>query len=511
MLSPAELFAVRSREKSLPQRAHGQKDFLPDGSETQSEKLHLCRKEQWELLREERVERLGSLVSGVWKPQELLVELTSPAGKFWQTMGFTNQGKQCLLPEEAVYLLECGTIQLFYRNLPLSVQEAYERLLTGQTISLLQYQVYSHLKRLGYIVTRFDPSSVQSVYERQINMKSCSRLHRKRKRSSSPGLKAGVEQNVTIQPDKGEDGNSHCLDNIKSTYETIAGNHATEESCKVDDPSERTHSVEQSNHKYLLDGREEKGNCEASGKLENTLIENVSSFCWDFSNVFFPNCAPTHSYTFLPKPDLALLPENVVARELDLSQWLQKINLKKEKMSQREQEQWDWERRFKTSVNADPKVQSCSNWKEYKNLLQNRGLLIHKEKPPHLWASTVNPLLMPENGKTTASVLEQITVMSPSHLIDHFERQQNYATNVYHIDFDVYQADGTSEFRKSRPGRPYARICVRSFDEQIPSLRTMKHLTMKSGDAPVVFALVDCGEVAFYSFKDFKLPVDVYP
>lgn len=28
-------------------------------------------------------------------------------GKFWHTMGFTERGKQCLLPEEALYLLEC--------------------------------------------------------------------------------------------------------------------------------------------------------------------------------------------------------------------------------------------------------------------------------------------------------------------------------------------------------------------------------------------------------------------
>lgn len=28
-------------------------------------------------------------------------------GKFWQTMGFSEQGRQRLHPEEALYLLEC--------------------------------------------------------------------------------------------------------------------------------------------------------------------------------------------------------------------------------------------------------------------------------------------------------------------------------------------------------------------------------------------------------------------
>lgn len=48
-----------------------------------------------------------------------------------------------------------------------------------------------------------------------------------------------------------------------------------------------------------------------------------------------------------------------------------------------------------------------------------------------------------------------------------------------------------------------------SFDEQIPSLQALKQVTYQSGDVPVVFALVDYGEIAFYSLKEFKLPVDV--
>uniref|UniRef100_A0A670XTB1 tRNA splicing endonuclease subunit 54 n=1 Tax=Pseudonaja textilis TaxID=8673 RepID=A0A670XTB1_PSETE len=84
---------------------------------------------------------LGNLVKAEWKPQEGIVELKSPAGKFWHTMGFTQHGKQCLLPEEALYLLECGSLQLFYKDLPLSVQEAYEELLSPKSVSLLKYQV----------------------------------------------------------------------------------------------------------------------------------------------------------------------------------------------------------------------------------------------------------------------------------------------------------------------------------------------------------------------------------
>lgn len=60
--SPEELLAARTRDHKIPQRSHGQKNFIPDGSEEQAEKLHQCRDEHWQLLREQRVERLYVLL-----------------------------------------------------------------------------------------------------------------------------------------------------------------------------------------------------------------------------------------------------------------------------------------------------------------------------------------------------------------------------------------------------------------------------------------------------------------
>lgn len=64
---------------------------------------------------------------------------------------------------------------------------------------------------------------------------------------------------------------------------------------------------------------------------------------------------------------------------------------------------------------------------------------------------------------------------------------------------------------KARICKQQAIFSLHSFDEQIPSLRALKQVTYQSGDVPVVFALVDHGEIAFYSLKEFKLPVDVNP
>ncbi|MBE7326212.1 hypothetical protein IEQ44_16405, partial [Nocardioides sp. Y6] len=81
------------------------------------------------------VERHGNLVKARWLPRERIVELQSPAGRFWQTMGFSANGKQYLLPEEALYLMECGSLQVFHHDLPLSIQEGYESFLSAETLT----------------------------------------------------------------------------------------------------------------------------------------------------------------------------------------------------------------------------------------------------------------------------------------------------------------------------------------------------------------------------------------
>lgn len=69
------------------------------------------------------------------------------------------------------------------------------------------------------------------------------------------------------------------------------------------------------------------------------------------------------------------------------------------------------------------------------------------------------------------------------------------------------QASSASVFLLLRTNRMFFSLC--SFDEQIPSLRALKQVTYLSGDVPLVFALVDHGEITFYSLKEFKLPIDV--
>ncbi|KAK2528473.1 Tsen54 [Columba guinea] len=507
--SPSAAELLEARDRRAPRRPHGQKDFIPDGSAEQAEKLRRCREEQWQLLSEEPVEPPRNLVKAEWKPGQGVVELQSPAGKFWHTMGFSERGKQCLLPEEALYLLECGYVQLFYRDLPLSVQEAYEILLSQEAVSLPHYQVFSHLKQLGYIVLRFDPSTVPSPYERQLNLesycKSSGKHHCKRRRSSSP---QSHEKKHKVSEDfaeaegtskKAEDdcGDTSCL----PVNEQALSGQPKESDAGSGERKSNPAPLDTGQKDTLSPCRSQAG--DHKGNSTGTCAPH-----WDFTSIIFPNVAPDQPCTHLPSPDDRVLPENVPGREVDAACWCARINQKQEKLSRKERERQERESRYKSSVNADREVRRCSNWQEYKALLKQRSQQRVWKRPPHLWEQAVTPLLRPDEATSSAALLQQISVLQPSHILDGASRLQEDPGGLK-IDFNVYQADAVAKFKKTNPGKPYVRMCVRSFDEQIPSLRALKQVTYQSGDVPVVFALVDYGEIAFYSLKEFKLPVDV--
>ncbi|XP_005412354.1 PREDICTED: tRNA-splicing endonuclease subunit Sen54 isoform X2 [Chinchilla lanigera] len=507
VLSAPELLAARSRSQKLPQRSHGPKDFLPDGSAAQAERLRQCREELWQLLAEERVERLGSLVAAEWRPEEGFVELKSPAGKFWHTMGFSEQGRQLLHPEEALYLLECGSIQLFYQDLPLSIQEAYQLLLTGDTVNFLQYQVFSHLKRLGYVVRRFQPSSVLSPYERQLNLDGYAQHledgtgKRKRSTSSRPVNKKakGLEDsllpmNLAASSPPASIQNSQCPEE------------KPQESSYVKDlevPFQLLGSLEPCSGL----AREGRGCGQESVKAENG-VKGAGKLRWNFEQISFPNMASDSRHTLLAAPAPELLPANVAGRETDAESWCQKLNQRKEKLSRREQEQQAEARQFRGDVNADPEVQHCSNWREYKELLHRRHLQKNHSCLLHLWGQPVTPLLSPGQADSPAAVLQHISVLQTTHLADGAAGLLEKPGGL-EISFDVYQADSVAMFRKNSPGKPHARMCISGFDEPVPDLCSLKRLTFQSGDVPLIFALMDHGDISFYSFRDFTLPKDL--
>nr|XP_019601150.1 PREDICTED: tRNA-splicing endonuclease subunit Sen54 isoform X2 [Rhinolophus sinicus] len=492
VLSARELLAARSRPQKLPQRSHGPKDFLPDGSAAQAERLRLCREELWQLLAEERVERLGSLVAAEWRSEEGFVELKSPAGKFWQTMGFSEQGRQRLHPEEALYLLECGSIQLFHQDLPLSIQEAYQLLLTEDTVTFLQYQVFSHLKRLGYVVRRFQPSSVLSPYERQLNLDSRAQCledrNGKRKRRSSSSRSINKKPKALENPLQGVDGTPESL----ATSIPPSSNQNIR--CPEEKPQESSPIKGPTGSFQLLGSlepsmaREGVGCSQESGKVENG-VKGVCKPRWDFEQISFPNLASDGRHTLLLAPAPELLPANVAGRETDAESWCQKLNQRKEKLSRREREQQAEAQHFREDINADAQVQRCSSWWEYKQLLQKRHLQKTQSRPPHLWDQTVTPLLSPSQADSPAAVLQHISVLQTTHLADGGARLLEKSGGL-EISFDVYQADAVATFQKKNPGKPYARMCISGYETSkhcprlLPDLMSQSQTSALSSSCP---------------------------
>lgn len=495
---PSELFAARSRSHKIPLR--GQKEFLPNDSDEQRRRLEQSLSEHWSLLSEERVERLGNLVKATWIPGEMRVELQSPAGKFWQTMGFSANGKQQLLPEEALYLMECGNLQVFHQELPLSIQDGYENFLSSSgSVSLQQYQVFGHLKRLGYVVHRFDPSSEPSSYARQLNLPlSRDRAARqlKRKRSASPpatssrveAQEVSVADRVEADDDCGHDGEED-----KKTHSTSPETPETGAAAEgsADPGVGRTWWRAQ-----VPGGGSEQPPASAPSR-------------WLFGSIPFPDLGSggDASGCLLP-PDPSLLPGSLAVGVCDVASWRKKINLRTVKMSEKERQREEEKHRHRRDVNRDREVRRCRNWAEYREL-QARRQGRQRGRPAHLWDREVAPLHDPTQPIPTAELLDKLSVVKSSHLLD--GASGLIGCTDWRICFNVYQPDTVADFKKSSPGKPYARMCVCSFDGPVPDLRAIKQLAYQSGDVPVVFAVVDHGDISFYTFKDFQLPTDVFP
>ncbi|XP_012710354.2 tRNA-splicing endonuclease subunit Sen54 isoform X1 [Fundulus heteroclitus] len=488
ILSPCELFAARSRSHKLP--ARGQKDFYPDDSEEQRQRLQQSLDEHWRLISEERVERLGNLVKGVWIPSERIVELQSPAGKFWQTMGFSAEGKQYLLPEEALYLMECGNLLVSHQDLPLSIQDGYEMFLSADAVSLQQYQVFGHLKRLGYVVHRFDPSSEPSSYARQLNLppsreRGGRQLKRKRSPSPTPTCSKGESPAEKMEED----------DKLPESHLPTSAEPPEPQSCSSGSAAEagaRTWWMTDVPDRQA-DKRPSPGSPSARSR-------------WNFSAIPFPDLGSTGRPRSVAPPHPSLLPGGVTVGVCDVASWMRKVNLREVRMSRKEEERE--RRRRRRDVNKDREVQRCRNWAEYHELLARRQAA-REGRPAHLWSGEVTPLHDPTQPISTAELLEKISVITSTNLLEGASRLKG--SEEWRICFNVYQPDSVADFKKSNPGKPYTRMCVCSFDGPVPDLRAIKQLAFQSGDVLVVFAVVDHGDISFYTFKDFQLPRDVYP
>ncbi|GAA5868606.1 hypothetical protein JCM3774_005444 [Rhodotorula dairenensis] len=183
-------FAQTNREKSegavlvpfIPKR--GEKDFEPlaaaDAFPPSSKEATLSQ-HQRNLLQNSRNALYTALSSGsrhhsskaynsfTWRPdldggRAVCDAGNSVYGIHFSNIGHFNQKRKTLelLPEEALYMVERGAIELWTESangarVPMSVQQAWAELLGHDEMTPERYQVYAFLRRLGYVVIRARP------------------------------------------------------------------------------------------------------------------------------------------------------------------------------------------------------------------------------------------------------------------------------------------------------------------------------------------------------------------
>ncbi|UZJ57117.1 hypothetical protein CBS101457_006437 [Exobasidium rhododendri] len=202
----------------IPKR--GEKDFEPTGFEAQERALEKSRKAMFDVIRCERIIASKNVSIATWEPSlnRAIVELSRgplfssigvarkvhvlkngrdedleryyrPNRADWERDGVWKEGifyeklrsRLELLPEEALYMIERGSLECRIRSknltreggggvqektdydvnqegntewVPMSVQQAFATMLFTDGLNRERYQLYAYLKRLGYIIQR---------------------------------------------------------------------------------------------------------------------------------------------------------------------------------------------------------------------------------------------------------------------------------------------------------------------------------------------------------------------
>lgn len=130
----------------------GEKDYEPDGTNTQQIAIQRSRDAMYTALIHPRIQGVKHLVEGEWDSQKQMARVNIVRGTHFRTMGFTNREGTWLRPEEVTYLVQRGSMLCYLHGKPLSVQATCSLALS--VVGLDKMSVYAHLKKLGYVVRR---------------------------------------------------------------------------------------------------------------------------------------------------------------------------------------------------------------------------------------------------------------------------------------------------------------------------------------------------------------------
>jgi tRNA-splicing endonuclease subunit Sen54 len=172
----------RAESSSIPKR--GEKDFEPNATNSQAAALDASRNAMHTALSFPRLHQAKTHLVAQYCPDEVrygnaCVRVDNAHGPHFRTMGRgDSRNRIWLLPEEALYLIERGSLDIRWPDrqqsdgqgaddkdgegvaedligeLPMSLQGAYASFMGKSGLTLERYQVFAGLRRLGYTVAR---------------------------------------------------------------------------------------------------------------------------------------------------------------------------------------------------------------------------------------------------------------------------------------------------------------------------------------------------------------------
>lgn len=90
----------------------GQKDFEPDQSRSQDEKLQASRNAMLEALAEKRTVSSKNLSKGILDSELQVIQVHTPRGNHFQSIGRSVKGLLTLYLEEACFLMNMGALEV---------------------------------------------------------------------------------------------------------------------------------------------------------------------------------------------------------------------------------------------------------------------------------------------------------------------------------------------------------------------------------------------------------------
>lgn len=151
------------RKLLLPKRGKKESLLAPAPlSKSQETCVEKRRSMLYESIITPRVTRMKHLARASWDDQAGLATVETNRGNSIQTMGIFEEGRQKLFPEDALFLVDKGSLELSLNNLPMSVQRTWSYCMhTATSLTLQQYLTYAFLRRAGYVVRRYEKEAKQ--------------------------------------------------------------------------------------------------------------------------------------------------------------------------------------------------------------------------------------------------------------------------------------------------------------------------------------------------------------